>query len=145
MAEHLLFPTLITQGKRDVSEKEKIDWFDSYLENSNEHGESMDYLGFVSMHHDPRFEMVFYDIANAVKEHLESLGIDSTTICVNITKSWFNVNTKEARNPIHEHAESHYSMTYCLCYSFLILSVSFQFSCSYLNISITIFLCCICN
>ena len=110
--EHLLFPTLITQGKRDVSEKEKINWFDSYLENSNENGESMDYLGFVSMHHDPRFEMVFYDIANAVKKHLESLGIDSTTICVNITKSWFNVNTKEARNPIHEHAESHYSMTY---------------------------------
>ena len=110
--EHLLFPTLITQGKRDVSEKEKIDWFDSYLENSNEHGESMDYLGFVSMHHDPRFEMVFYDIANTVKEHLESLGIDSTTICVNITKSWFNVNTNEARNPIHDHAESHYSMTY---------------------------------
>ena len=32
--EHLLFPTLITQGKRDVSEKEKINWFDSYLENS---------------------------------------------------------------------------------------------------------------
>lgn len=112
MAEHLLFPTLITQGKRDVSEKEKIDWFDSYLENSNENGESMDYLGFVSMHHDPRFEMVFYDIANAVKKHLESLGIDSTTICVNITKSWFNVNTNEARNPIHDHAESHYSMTY---------------------------------
>ena len=112
MAEHLLFPTLITQGKRDVSEKEKIDWFDSYLENSNENGESMDYLGFVSMHHDPRFEMVFYDIANTVKEHLESLGIDSTTICVNITKSWFNVNTNEARNPIHDHAESHYSMTY---------------------------------
>ena len=72
----------------------------------------MDYLGFVSMHHDPRFEMVFYDIANTVKEHLESLGIDSTTICVNITKSWFNVNTNEARNPIHDHAESHYSMTY---------------------------------
>ena len=112
MAEHLLFPTLITQSKRNVSEKEKIDWFDSYLENSNENGESMDYLGFVSMHHDPRFEMVFYDIANTVKEHLESLGIDSTTICVNITKSWFNVNTNEARNPIHDHAESHYSMTY---------------------------------
>ena len=60
MAEHLLFPTLITQSKRDVSEKEKIDWFDSYLENSNENGESMDYLGFVSMHHDPRFETVSY-------------------------------------------------------------------------------------
>ena len=42
--EHLCFPTLITQGKRNVSEKEKIDWFDSYLENSNEKGESMDYL-----------------------------------------------------------------------------------------------------
>ena len=94
MAEHLLFPTLITQGKRDVSEKEKIDWFDSYLENSNENGESMDYLGFVSMHHDPRFEMVFYDIANAVKKHLESLGIDSTTICVNITKSWLSTRNK---------------------------------------------------
>ena len=110
--EHLCFPTLITQGKRNVSEKEKIDWFDSYLENSNENGESMDYLGFVSMHHDPRFEMVFYDIANAVKKYLESLGIDSTKICVNITKSWFNVSNNEARNPIHEHSESHYSMTY---------------------------------
>ena len=40
--EHLCVPTLITQGKRNVSEKEKIDWFDSYLENSYVKGESMD-------------------------------------------------------------------------------------------------------
>ena len=51
----LLFPTLITVGKREVDELEKESWFSAYLEMSDEDGKSMDYLGYQSIHHDHSF------------------------------------------------------------------------------------------
>ena len=48
--KHLLFPTVIWQGNRKVAQQEKTDWFNAYLENSNEDGISMDFLGYQSFH-----------------------------------------------------------------------------------------------
>ena len=60
----LLFPTLITVGKREVDELEKESWFSTYLEMSDKDGKSMDFLGYQSIHHDKRFMKVFGDICN---------------------------------------------------------------------------------
>ena len=107
----LLFPTLITLGKREVDELEKESWFSAYLEMSDEDGKSMDYLGYQSIHHDKRFMKVFSDVADTIRNHLKTLGVDIEIIDIHITKSWFNVK-KEHGNPIHNHAENHLSFTY---------------------------------
>ncbi len=107
----LLFPKLVTIGKREVDELEKESWFSSYLEQSNKDGKSQDCLGFQSVHHDKRFMKVFSDIANTIRNHLNTLGIDTNKIDINITKSFFNV-TKNNGNPLHNHVENHISFTY---------------------------------
>ncbi len=42
----MLFPTVVTQSHRKVSEEEKDIWFDLFLKHSNQNGESHDWLGF---------------------------------------------------------------------------------------------------
>ena len=107
----LLFPTLITVGKREVDELEKESWFSAYLENSNKDGKSQDYLGYQTVHHDKRFIKVFSDIANIIRNHLTTLGVDINIIDVNITKAFFNVK-RDLGNPLHNHRENHISFTY---------------------------------
>lgn len=107
----LIFPTLITVGKREVDELEKESWFSAYHEMSNEEGKSMDFIGYQSIHHDKRFIKVFTDIADTIREYLNTLHVKQDIIDINITKSWFNVKT-ESRNPAHNHSENHISFTY---------------------------------
>lgn len=107
----LIFPTLITIGKRKVNELEKDKWFSAYLEMSDKEGKSMDFLGYQSIHHDKRFTEVFTDIANAIRAYLETLRIKMDILDINITKSWFNIKTSSS-NPAHNHSENHVSFTY---------------------------------
>ena len=107
----LLFPTLITVGKREVDELEKESWFSAYLEMSDKDGKSMDFLGYQSIHHDKRFMKVFGDICNTIREYLNTLNVDTTILDINITKTWFNVKTNSS-NPPHNHSENHISFTY---------------------------------
>ena len=106
----LLFPTLITVGKRKVDELEKESWFSAYLEHSNKDGKSQDYLGYQTVHHDKRFIKVFSDIANIIRNHLTTLGVDTNIIDVNITKAFFNVK-RDLGNPLHNHRENHITFT----------------------------------
>ena len=107
----LLFPTLITVGKREVDELEKESWFSAYLEQSDKDGKSNEFTGHQSVHHDIRFKKVFSDIANTIRNHLKTLGVDTSMIEVYIQKSFFNVR-KHNGNPLHNHIESHISFTY---------------------------------
>lgn len=111
MSEYLLFPTLIWTGKRDVSEQEKINWFESYLNNCDETGKTMDYLGYQNFHQMPIFEDVYNDIIKEVKKYLDCLNVDHSKLDLNITKSWLNVK-RETGNPEHDHSENHISFTY---------------------------------
>ena len=86
----LLFPTLITVGKREVDELEKESWFSAYLDMSDGKGNSNEYTGHKSVHHDIRFTKVFSDIADTIRNHLTTLGVDTSMIEVNITKSFFS-------------------------------------------------------
>ena len=106
----VLFPTMITVGKREVDEVEKESWFSAYQEMSNTDGESMDYIGYQSIHHDKRFMKVYSDIASVIRDYLKCLNI-TKDLNINITKSWFNIKTVTG-NPIHNHAENHISFTY---------------------------------
>jgi len=107
----LLFPTLITVGKREVDELEKESWFSAYLDMSDGKGNSNEYTGHKSIHHDIRFTKVFSDIADTIRNHLTTLGVDTSMIEVNITKSFFNVKRHHG-NPLHNHIENHISFTY---------------------------------
>jgi len=107
----LLFPKLVTVGKREVDELEKESWFSAYLEQSNEYGSSNENTGHQSVHHDKRFMKVFSDIANTIRNHLTTLAIDTNEVEVIITKSFFNVK-KNHGNPLHNHVENHISFTY---------------------------------
>ena len=107
----LLFPTLVTVGKREVDELEKESWFSVYLENQDKNGVSNEFTGHQSVHHDIRFKKVFSDIANTIRNHLKTLGVDTSMIEVYIQKSFFNVR-KHNGNPLHNHIESHISFTY---------------------------------
>ena len=107
----LLFPTLVTLGKREVDELEKESWFSAYLEQSNKDGVSNESTGHQSVHHDIRFKRVFSDIADTIRKHLTTLGVDTNMIEVYIQKSFFNVK-KNNGNPQHNHMESHISFTY---------------------------------
>ena len=107
----LLFPKLITIGKREVDELEKESWFSAYLEQSNEDGKSNENTGHQSVHHDKRFMKVFSDIANTIRDHLTTLAIDTNEIEIIITKSFFNVKRSHG-NPLHNHVENHISFTY---------------------------------
>jgi len=109
--KHLLFPTVIWQGNRNVTQQEKTDWFNAYLENSNEDGISMDFLGYQSFHKLPQFENIFKDIIINVNNYLDSLSIDKSNLQLYITKSWVNVKTTSG-NPEHDHCENHISFTY---------------------------------
>ena len=110
--ENLLFPTLITKGQRVVSDSEKDNLFSAYLETSTLDGLSMDYLGVNTVHLDSRFTEIFTDISKVVENHLKSLSVDTNKIRIYITKSWFNLTNHSNRNPMHEHAENHLSITY---------------------------------
>ena len=110
--ENLLFPTLITKGQRFVSDFEKDNLFSAYLETSTSDGLSMDYLGVNTVHLDSRFTEIFTDISKVVENHLKSLSVDTNKIRIYITKSWFNLTNHSNRNPMHEHAENHLSITY---------------------------------
>ena len=110
--ENLLFPTLITKGQRFVSDSEKDNLFSAYLETSTLDGLSMDYLGVNTVHLDSRFTEIFTDISKVVENHLKSLSVDTNKIRIYITKSWFNLTNHSNRNPMHEHAENHLSITY---------------------------------
>ena len=107
----LLFPTLITVGKREVDELEKESWFSAYLEQSDKDGKSNEFTGHQSVHHDIRFKKVFSDIADTIRNHLKTLGVDTSMIEVYIQKSFFNVKRHHG-NPKHNHVESHISFTY---------------------------------
>jgi len=107
----LLFPTLVTVGKREVDELEKESWFSVYLENQDKNGVSNEFTGHQSVHHDIRFKKVFSDIADTIRNHLKTLGVDTSMIEVYIQKSFFNVR-KHNGNPLHNHIESHISFTY---------------------------------
>ena len=107
----LLFPTLVTLGKREVDELEKESWFSAYLEQSDKDGVSNESTGHQSVHHDIRFKRVFSDIADTIRKHLTTLGVDTNMIEVYIQKSFFNVK-KNNGNPQHNHKESHISFTY---------------------------------
>ena len=107
----LLFPKLITVGKREVDELEKESWFSAYLEQSEEDGKSNENTGHQSVHHDIRFTKVFSDVADTIRNHLTTLGVDKSMIDINITKSFFNVKRHHG-NPLHNHVENHISFTY---------------------------------
>ena len=107
----LLFPTLITVGKREVDELEKESWFSVYLENQDKNGISNEFTGHQSIHHDIRFKKVFSDIADTIRNHLTTLSVDTSMIEVYIQKSFFNVR-KHNGNPLHNHIENHISFTY---------------------------------
>lgn len=107
----LLFPTLVTLGKREVDELEKESWFSAYLEQSNKDGVSNESTGHQSVHHDIRFKKVFSDIADTIRKHLTTLSVDTSMIEVYIQKSFFNI-SKHYGNPLHNHIESHISFTY---------------------------------
>ena len=107
----LLFPTLITLGKREVDELEKESWFSAYLEQSDKDGNSNEFTGHQSVHHDIRFKKVFSDIADTIRNHLTTLSVDTSMIEVYIQKSFFNVR-KHNGNPLHNHIENHISFTY---------------------------------
>ncbi len=107
----LLFPTLITVGEREVDELEKESWFSAYLEQSDKDGKSNEFTGHQSVHHDIRFKKVFSDIADTIRNHLKTLGVDTSMIEVYIQKSFFNVKRHHG-NPKHNHVESHISFTY---------------------------------
>jgi len=108
---HFLFPTVIWQGNRQVSDEEKSLWFESYLVNSDSDGASLDYLGFQSHHLDSNFSNIFKDIIQNVKYYFDELSIDHTKLNLYITKTWYNAKTTTG-NPQHCHGENHISFTY---------------------------------
>lgn len=110
--KHLeIFPTVITTKQRKVTNSEKLAWFDIIMNNLDEHGTTHDFLGFQTFHHNESVRYVYEDIAATVKAHLVSLGVDTSTMDINITKSFANI-CYGATTPEHDHSENHYSFAY---------------------------------
>lgn len=107
----LVFPTVIGQDKVEVTEEEKNLWFNLYLENSDEEGRSMDFLGFSEIHNSPELNLFVHRIGIAVRNYLEHLSVEHEKLQINLVKTWFNVH-KENQGQFHDHAEAHISFVY---------------------------------
>ena len=106
-----IFPTVISTTQRTVTTNEKLAWFDIIMNNLDSSGSTHDFLGFQTFHHYESVQHVYKEIASAIEQHLVSLGVDISTMDINITKSFANL-CYGAYTPDHDHSESHYSFTY---------------------------------
>lgn len=113
MAENiLLFPTLVTKNKYEVTDEEKSLWYEAYLKHCDNRGKTHDFLGFETVHHEESLEFFFKDkLMPSVKEYLETLNVDPDFFDVHVTKSFFNVTDQNGINE-HNHAENHVSFVY---------------------------------
>lgn len=108
----MIFPTTVSSCNFIVSEQDKNNIFNVILDNLNQDGYTMDYLGYVALHHDLRLKKFYTKIIEVFKDHLLFLNIDINTLDIYIIKSWFNLTDKDRVNTKHDHAEAHYSFTF---------------------------------
>jgi hypothetical protein len=112
MEQILLFPTMVLKNTFEVSDNEKLLWFDAYLKNSNKEGKTHDFLGYETVHHEETLSFFFKDkLVPSVKEYMVALGLDAEFFDIHLTKTFFNVSDKNGINE-HDHAENHISFVY---------------------------------
>lgn len=106
----MIFPTVISKAKIDITEQDKQNIFDIVYNNIDENGYSMDFLGYTKIHHEKSLEHIYKQVVSLIREHLSFMNVDHTNIDINIVKSWLNL-TEERVNTRHNHSEAHYSFT----------------------------------
>jgi len=112
MQHLLLFPTLVTTEKFNVTPEEKDLWFDAYMKHSRPDGTTHDFLGFERVHHEESLEFFFkLKLMPALRQYLAALHIEIDNFDVHITKTFFNV-TEHNGILQHNHEENHISFTY---------------------------------
>lgn len=108
-----IFPTLVTKGHIPKSLYDKEIMKDIIMENVDEEGQTMDFIGEGAfIHHDARLTVIYEVVTEYIKHHLSLFALDPDEYQVHVVKSWFNVNSKDHSNAMHAHPEADYSATF---------------------------------
>jgi len=108
-----IFPTVVTRGNIPKSLYDKDVIMDMIVENLDDNGQTMDFIGNGAfIHHDERLNKIYNIIVEYLKYHFSLFALNPNDYQIYIVKSWFNVNTKDHRNAMHTHNEADYSVTF---------------------------------
>ena len=108
---HYMFPTLILE-KHDTN----FDTVKSAVESNifnhiTGDGWTGESTGFVTLHLDPVFKLLFQFATEAARDYIARLSIDPNDFDFYIVKSWANI-IRNRSIPIHSHADAHLSFVY---------------------------------